>query len=80
MGFSDFTILAPFYRGRGMSLQNDIHKISSAFLNGTLDECLESMKDKLVENYIVDDPDDNKKKKIRAQPGQIINHPISIDN
>jgi hypothetical protein len=80
MGFSDFVVIYPVLRGAGMALQNDIHGLSSAFIKGNLKEYLASIKDKLVEQFIVDNPDDNKRKKIRAAPGSIIEHPLSTDD
>lgn len=46
--------------------------LTSAFLEDRLSECLDGNSSRLLKELDVDDPDDEKRKPIRANPGDII--------
>lgn len=50
--------------------------LTSAFLEGELTECLDSHSSRLLKELHVDDPDDEKRKRIRGKLGDIIVHTL----
>lgn len=78
MAFSDFTVFNPFSKA-GVAMHDDMHGMSAAFIEEELQTFLGSIEGRTVNDFVVDDPDDNKKKRIRANPGDIIIHQSSAD-
>lgn len=50
--------------------------LTSAFLEGKLKECLDGNSSRLLKELHIDDPDDEKRKRIRGKPGDIIVHTL----
>lgn len=71
--FSDFGVLFPGYR-KGAGYLQDAHELTSAFLSNTLQDYLVTQKHRTVDKLVVDNPDDKKRKAIRANPRDIIVH------
>jgi hypothetical protein len=50
--------------------------LASAFLEGQLKECLDGNSSRLLKELHVDDPDDEKRKRIRGNAGDIVIHTL----
>ncbi len=73
--FSDFPLLFPGYRP-GRRYLEDAHMLTSAFLEGRLRECLDGNSSRLLKELHIDDPDDERRKRIRGNPGDIVVHTL----
>lgn len=72
MAFSDFPVF--FTKRVPMALHEDMHQLSLGFLNGTLQGYFQANEKRITRELIVDNPDDNKRKQMRAQIGDIVIH------
>ena len=72
MAFSDFPVF--FMKRVPMALHEDMHQLSLAFLNGTLQGYFQANEKRITRELIVDNPDDDKRKQMRAQVGDIVIH------
>jgi len=57
-----------------MALHEDMHRLSMAFLNGTLSTYFQANEKRISKELVVDHPDDDRRKRIRANVGDIIIH------
>ena len=74
MAFSDFPLISPFNRQRANMYHDDINELTMAFFEERMAAYLQSIDKRATKTMTVDNPDDNKKKKIRAPPETIIIH------
>ena len=72
MAFSDFPVF--FMKRAPMALHEDMHQLSLAFLNSTLRDYFQANEKRIIRELIVDNPDDDKRKQIRAQVGIMVIH------
>jgi hypothetical protein len=78
MSFSDIPVFSPFKK-IPMALQEDMHQMSLAFVNGQLQPFLKLINNRVTNNLEVEFPDDNKRKRIVANTGDVIIHYLSTE-
>lgn len=59
-----------------MALHEDMHQLSLAFLNGpqAMQAYFQANEKRITRELLVDNPDDNKRKRMRAGVGEIVLH------
>lgn len=80
MAFSDFPLITPLNKQRAIAYHDDIHELSMAFLEGRIPAYLKSIHKRATMTMSVENPDDKKRKKIKASPETIIIHHSSLPN
>ncbi|KIM29538.1 hypothetical protein M408DRAFT_328785 [Serendipita vermifera MAFF 305830] len=72
MAFSDFTVF--FKKKVPMAVHEDMHQLTMAFVNGQIPSFFQKNKKRISTELVVDNPDDNKRKQMRANIGDIVIH------
>lgn len=57
-----------------MAAHEDMHQLSKAFIDGQMPSFFQANEKRITENLVVDNPDDNKRKQMRAKVGDIVIH------
>ncbi|KAG8789436.1 hypothetical protein FRC15_008293 [Serendipita sp. 397] len=78
MAFSDFPVLLPWSK-QAILFHHDMHDLSNAFIEDKVGEFLLSKGDRIRKELIVDNPEDDKRKRIRADVGDFVVHFSSVD-
>jgi hypothetical protein len=75
MDYSDIPVLYPFwFKKPGMAFHETYHGLTMAFLNENLESYLESQQGRVIRSLVVDNADDNERKSIRGNHGDILIH------
>ena len=72
MAFSDFPIF--FSKKVPMATHEDMHQLTISFLSGHMPSFFQANEKRITRELVVDHPDDNKRKQMRAKVGDIVIH------
>ncbi|KAG8832531.1 hypothetical protein FRC17_001188 [Serendipita sp. 399] len=78
MAFSDFPVLVSMSK-QAISFHHDMHDLSNAFIDDKVRQFFLSKADRITKEFIVDNPEDRNRKRIRANNGSFVVHCSSTD-